>query len=70
MFATWLHTEAGYTFTGDGGIYALTLGEIRVLFDGYNIMKRQQELQQKGVSPHEQAAFRDFADRVNSGGVE
>lgn len=66
MFLTWLHTEAGYTFTGDDGIYALTFNEMRLLYDGYQIMQEQAEMQEKGVSRHEQAAFKEFAQGVNS----
>lgn len=67
-FLTWLHTEAGYRFTGDDGLYALTYPEIRILFDGYQVMQEQAELQAKGVSAEDQAAFKDFASDLNSGG--
>lgn len=67
MFVAWLHSECGYRFTGDDGIYALTYNEMRVLFVGFELMQEQAELQQKGVSQHEQKAFKEFADRVNSG---
>lgn len=67
MFVAWLHTEAGYTFTGESTMYALTAGEMGFLYQGYRIMKQQQRLEQRGVSQHEQSAFRDFAADVNSG---
>lgn len=68
MFLTWLHTECGYRFTGRDGIYALTYGEMKLLYDGFETINEQREMQQKGVSQYEQAAFSEFADGVNSPG--
>lgn len=41
---------------------------MRLLFDGYEIMHEQAELQAKGVSAEDQAAFKEFARDLNSGG--
>lgn len=41
---------------------------MRLLFDGYEVMQEQQEMEQRGVSRHEQAEFKEFAADVNSSG--
>lgn len=67
MFLAWLHTECGYKFTGEDTLYGLTYSEMRLLHDGYSIMQEQAELQQKGVTQEDQAAFKDFAADLNEG---
>lgn len=41
--------------------------EMRALRDGFETIREQQEMEQKGVSTYEQRKFSDFADRVNTG---
>lgn len=39
---------------------------MRVLYDGYDVMQEQQEMEQHGVDQHTQAEFNEFAEQVNN----
>jgi len=62
----WLH-DAGYTFTGDDGVYALSYPEMRVLYSGYQIAKEEREMNAKGVSRGDRAAFSEYSQQLEEG---
>ena len=68
----WLHTECGYTFTGENSLYKLTIPEIQILYDGHKVAKEEAERRSdaggRGMTRGDKEAFEEFAAEVEQGG--